>query len=239
VLHGARRSCCKGPVPLPNPSPRGKAGAIPPPLLSPPLRQDGTYPPALHQPPHRRAAAGGRRCDSGGRQPSQWALAAAANTAQSRGTSPPPPCMHHIAVYAAPPGWPRGRCAHAAKGPPHPHPRPPRAHSRGRLSAAGGRARDRCGRQRSHWALAAAGHTAQRQVPSLPPTNASPCAPSHSAVRAGGARGRARPKLRRIPPPLHTGTPGQQSAAGGRPRGSRGRELSQLARRQARYTQRK
>jgi len=114
--------------------------------------------------------------------------------------------MHHIAVHAAPPSWPRGRCAHAAKGAPHPHPISPRAHTRGLLSSGGWRSRDRCGRQRSHWALVAAGCKAQTQVPSLPPTNASSCAPSHLAVGAGGTRGRARPKLRRIPPPLHTGT---------------------------------
>jgi len=114
--------------------------------------------------------------------------------------------MHHIAVHAAPPSCPRGRCAHAAKGPLHPHLLPWRAHTRGLSSAGGGRSCDRCGRQRSHWALAAAGHTAQTQVPSVHPTNAASYAPSHSAIRAGGTRGRMRPKLRRIPAPLHTGT---------------------------------
>ena len=45
MLHGARRSCCKGPVPPPNPSPRGKAGPIPPPYSRHRFVRTGPIPP--------------------------------------------------------------------------------------------------------------------------------------------------------------------------------------------------
>jgi len=93
LLCGGRRPCCRCAAAAardyaPQPLRQGRAHSLPP--LSPPRHQDGTHPPALHQPPYRRTAAGWRLRDSGGRQPSYWALAAAAYTAHRFSESPPP-----------------------------------------------------------------------------------------------------------------------------------------------------
>jgi len=93
LLCGGRRPycCCTAAAArdyAPQPPGQGRAYSLFP--LLPPRHRDGTHPPALHQPLHRRTAAVWRLRDCGGRQPSQWAPAAAAYTAHRFAVSPPP-----------------------------------------------------------------------------------------------------------------------------------------------------
>jgi len=110
LLCGNRRPCCRCAATAarefaPQPPRQGRAHSLLP--LSPPRHQDGTHPPDLHQPPHCRTAAVWRLRDSGGHEPSQWALAAAAYTAHRFAISPPPTLATASPERnASPPGTP-------------------------------------------------------------------------------------------------------------------------------------